>query len=83
MASRRATKAREAVVTTLRLAQGWVPSLDLLHATRLSFGRLYAALETLEADGFIASTWQDGPPPRRRLYRLIPAAGGHDDRRPG
>lgn len=44
--------------------------LDLARATRLRPGRLYPALDALEREGTVASFWQEGPPPRRRMYRL-------------
>jgi PadR family transcriptional regulator, regulatory protein PadR len=39
-------------------------------ALRLKEGSLYPALYRLEAAGLIASGWEDGPGPRRRVYRL-------------
>lgn len=44
---------------------------DLLRATKVSPGNLYAALAILESSGVIESGWSDGPEPRRRWYRAV------------
>lgn len=56
------------------LTEGELPGYTLRKRTHLRAGRLYPALARLEGTGRIKSDWQDGPYPRRRLYRLAEAA---------
>jgi DNA-binding PadR family transcriptional regulator len=56
--------------------QGEQTTYQLLQCTELSPGRLVAALEALQSAGRISSRWQDGPDPRRRLYRYVFTKGG-------
>jgi hypothetical protein len=67
---RRRTRAHLLVIGALfvdRDLSGW----RLMQRTGLSSGRLYVALAQLEEAGQVTSAWQDGPYPRRRLYRLV------------
>jgi DNA-binding PadR family transcriptional regulator len=67
---RRRQRAQLAIIGALHQEHelaGW----PLMQRTGLSAGRLYVALSALEQDGKITSRWQDGPRPRRRLYRLV------------
>lgn len=61
-----------AVVRAIRMlrpsqASGW-PISRLAH---IGVGRTYVVLVRLEDSGRVVSSWADGPPPRRRLYRLV------------
>lgn len=42
-------------------------------ATRIGAGSLYPALASLEREGLIIGTWDEGPEPRRRVYALTVA----------
>ena len=44
-------------------------------------GTLYPLLRRLEARGWTASSWREGPRRRRRVYRLTPAGGRELGRR--
>lgn len=52
------------------LTEGELPGFTLHKRTGLDPGRMHVALARLEGTGRIISDWQDGPYPRRRLYRL-------------
>lgn len=55
---------------------GRYPDLNagpLARLCRLGDARVFAVLWRLERDGRVTSAWEDGPYPRRRLYRV--AAG--------
>lgn len=67
-ASRR-TREERLVIDVLRRTpdlSGW----PLAQASGLGAGQIYVVLARLERDGRVVSRWQDGPYPRRRLYRL-------------
>jgi DNA-binding transcriptional regulator GbsR (MarR family) len=53
------------------LVRGPLYGLDLMHATRSTPSRLYPVLRRLEAEGLVEAWWEDGPRPRRRVYRLV------------
>jgi DNA-binding PadR family transcriptional regulator len=36
----------------------------------LTSGQFYPAIFQMEAEGKVVSSWEDGPYPRRRIYRL-------------
>lgn len=67
----------EAVVAGVLLRQGAMSAWPLTQATGLRTMRVYAALARLERDGTVVSDWEDGPYPRRRLYRLAGTGGAH------
>jgi PadR family transcriptional regulator PadR len=58
------------------LAQGYKFGFDIMSATELPSGTVYPALRRLEAQGFVASDWEDDQRardanrPRRRYYTL-------------
>jgi DNA-binding transcriptional ArsR family regulator len=58
------------------LGQGELTTTQLVQRTGMDYGRLHIALAALEAAGRISSRRQDGPYPRRRLYRYAFAKGG-------
>lgn len=58
------------------LRQGEVTTTQVAECTQLSPNRAWFALQALEGAGRVTSRWQDGPYPRRRLYRLAYAKGG-------
>lgn len=48
----------------------WRYGLDLKRATGLRWGRFYKALYRMEEAGTVEGRFEDGPEPRRRMYRL-------------
>jgi hypothetical protein len=52
----------------------WHYGLDVMRTAGMSSGRFYPAIERLESRGDVIGTWEDGPYPRRRMYRLSPIA---------
>lgn len=47
-------------------------SAQISAATGLWTGKLYPTLHELEEAGRLVSRWEEGPAPRRRLYKLSP-----------
>jgi DNA-binding IclR family transcriptional regulator len=58
------------------LGQGEVTTTQVAERTGLNPARAWLALAALEEAGRVSSRWQDGPYPRRRLYRYAFAKGG-------
>jgi DNA-binding PadR family transcriptional regulator len=67
MFRRRREEQKKALMLLLSL-RAWY-GLDLWRVMRISSGRLYSLLLELEREGYATSWWEDGPEPRRRLYR--------------
>jgi DNA-binding transcriptional ArsR family regulator len=72
---RRRQQAQLIVIGAL-LGQGELTTTQLTQRTGLTIGRLHVALAALEGAGRVTSRWQNGPYPRRRLYRYAFAKGG-------
>lgn len=72
---RRRHQARLIVIGAL-LGQGELTATQVAERTELSIARAHLALAALETAGRVSSRWQDGPYPRRRLYRYAFAKGG-------
>jgi hypothetical protein len=72
---RRRQQAQLIVIGAL-IGQGELTTTQLTQRTGLSLFRLHVALAGLEGAGRVTSRWQDGPYPRRRLYRYAFAKGG-------
>lgn len=72
---RRRQQAQLIVIGAL-FGQGELTTYQVMERTGLSPGRLIVALAALEGAGRVSSRWQDGPYPRRRLYRYAFAKGG-------
>lgn len=51
---------------------------DLCRVARLPGGSIYPELAQLERDEWIFSKFEDGPPPRRRVYWLNRARVDHE-----
>src|SRR5690606_19671723 len=65
----RKSTARQAVMDKLSDGQWWY-GLDLARECRIKAGLLWRVLDELEAEGLLATNWEEGPYPRRRLYAL-------------
>lgn len=77
----------KAIITWLRLPSAswrirsalshtqWRSATEIGEIAKVNIGWRYPELLKLEHHGIAQSKWEDGPPPRRRLYRL--AAGGN------
>lgn len=72
MRRRRQAWARLAIRLALTLPDDreWWYGLDLKRASGLRWGRFYRALGQLEDAGIVEGRFEDGPYPRRRMYRL-------------
>lgn len=62
-------------IVTYTLSKGLKTTLDIMDATGLSFGAVYAALNRLEKQGLVCSEWDNDPANmmegnRRRYYYL-------------
>lgn len=68
LADRRAQ--REALVANVLEGSTGTTVWAIAQQTGLSAARVHAALIRMEFDGRVASDWQPGPHPRRRLYWL-------------
>lgn len=66
---------RERLITALRI-HGEESGYPLARCAGVGVGRVYALLARLENEGVVTSRWQDGPAPRRRLYRLAGSPTG-------
>jgi DNA-binding PadR family transcriptional regulator len=60
------------------LADGPLSGRALADFAELSAGQFYPAIMKMEAAGIVASEWEDGPYPRRRIYRLPTTLGGDE-----
>lgn len=70
---KRRAEVRARVTDFLRAKPG-ATGYQLMRGAHLSGPRLYVALGEMESAGEVTSCWQDGPYPRRRLYRLAEEA---------
>jgi len=62
--------AQAAVIDALNAAGRELSGAEIQCSAKLGVGVLYPALMELELAGMATSRWQEGPAPRRRLYRL-------------
>lgn len=60
----------EALVAAALREQPDLSGYPLAKRTGIGTGQIYVVLARMESDGRVTSRWADGPPPRRRLYRL-------------
>lgn len=62
----RADKIRAVLVRGVELS-----SAEIAKQANLWSGTLYPLLSSMEKSGILESRWEEGPKPRRRLYRLV------------
>lgn len=66
---RRRARREAAVLDALKAGHRY--GLDISKASGLRGGTMYPVLVRLEDRGAVASRFEDGPWPRRRVYRLV------------
>jgi DNA-binding PadR family transcriptional regulator len=65
--------ADQRILRLLAAADREIYGLDLVAARVAGRSGLYVTLHRMEVRGWIASRFEDGPEPRRRLYRITDA----------
>lgn len=73
IAKRRSADEHRVIVAIGMLRPSRVSVYAISRLAHVPFARTYAALERLETAGRVTAEWSPGPPPRRRIYRVVRA----------
>lgn len=65
----------QAVIKAIRMLRpSQASAYPISRLAHIGPGKVHAVLHGLERSGQVVSEWNDGPFPRRRLYRLVSSA---------